>query len=140
MIQSPDPEDLSLKLRKMFPNLEVKGGEVATSDFAEIEQLQQFRRLYEEQEEKMRMRLGEKDEQIASLSASISGRDQQIQELDERIQEMQKENDKMRADYGRLRDEAQQKIDKLMDRIRELNQRLVGSGGNGGEKKSGIFR
>ena len=40
----------------------------------------------------------------------------------------------MRADYGRLRQEAQEKIDKLMERIKELNSRLVQ------EEKKGIFR
>jgi hypothetical protein len=40
----------------------------------------------------------------------------------------------MRADYSRLRAEAQEKIDKLMERIKELNQRLVG------DEKKGMFR
>jgi hypothetical protein len=41
----------------------------------------------------------------------------------------------MKADYGRLRQEAQEKIDKLMERIKELNQKLMGD-----EKRSGMFR
>jgi hypothetical protein len=32
----------------------------------------------------------------------------------------------MKNDYNRLRAEAQEKIDKLMERIKELNQRLIG--------------
>ena len=46
----------------------------------------------------------------------------------------------MRGDYNRLRTEAQEKIDKLMDRIKELNNRLMGNGGSEGDKKSGVFR
>ncbi len=138
MSQSPDPEDLSLKLRKMFPNLE-QGEEMSTSDFAEIQELMQFRKLYEEQEEKTKMRMSEKDEQAAHLQQLIAERDQQIQDMHARVEEMKKENEKMRGDYSRLREEAQGKIDKLMDRIRELNQRLAG-GATGSEKKSGIFR
>lgn len=138
MSQSPDPEDLSLKLRKMFPNLE-QGEEMSTSDFAEIQELMQFRKLYEEQEEKTKMRLSEKDEQATHLQQLIADRDQQIQDMHARAEEMKKENEKMRGDYSRLREEAQGKIDKLMDRIRELNQRLAG-GATGSEKKSGIFR
>ena len=46
----------------------------------------------------------------------------------------------MKGDYNRLRTEAQEKIDKLMDRIKELNQRLLGNGGQESEKKSGVFR
>ena len=45
----------------------------------------------------------------------------------------------MRGDYNRLRSEAQEKIDKLMDRIKELNNRLMGNGG-ADDKKSGVFR
>ncbi len=139
MDNSSDPEDLSLKLRKMFPNLE-QGEDMATSDFAEIQELMQFRKLYEEQEEKMTLRLAEKDEHLQSVQATVEDRDRQMQDLQGRIDEMKQEAERMRADYGRLRDEAQQKIDKLMDRIRELNQRLAGGSGGGHEKKSGIFR
>lgn len=137
MESSSDPEDLSLKLRRMFPNLE--GDEMATSDFAEIQELIQFRKLYEEQEEKTALHIAEKDEHLQRKQDLISERDQRIQEMQGRMEEMKQEAERMRADYGRLRDEAQQKIDKLMDRIRELNQRLAG-GGTGAEKKSGIFR
>ena len=140
MSQSADPEDLSLKLRRMFPNLE-QGEEMATSDFAEIQELIQFRKLYEEQEEKAQLRKAESDEEAGRLQGLIQDRDRMIQELQGRIEEMRQEHEKMRADYGRLRDEAQGKIDKLMDRIRELNQRMAGGGGApGAEKKSGIFR
>lgn len=138
MEQSPDPEDLSLKLRKMFPNLET-GGEMSTSDFAEIQELQQFRKLYEEQEIKTQERLAEKDEDMARLQQLIDDRDREIRELNSRGDEMKQEVERMRGEYSRLRDEAQQKMDKLMDRIRELNQRLAG-GGAGDPKKSGIFR
>lgn len=124
--QSPDPEDLSLKLRKMFPRLE-EGGEVSDADFSEIAELQQFRKLYEEQEEKVKLTVGAKDEEIQGLHDQIAEREQQLRNMDERVAEMRKEAEKMRADYGRLKDEAQQKIDKLMERIRELNQRQQGA-------------
>jgi twitching motility protein PilT len=130
MRQSPDPDDLSLKLRKMFPTIEERGGELSpsTADFAEIVELQQFKRLYEEQEEKTRLRLGEKDEEIAGLHAAIRQRDEQIAEVQARLQEMAQERERLRGDYGRLRQEAQEKIDKLMERIKELNQRIMGGG------------
>jgi twitching motility protein PilT len=138
MIQSPDPEDLSLKLRKMFPMIEERGGDMspATSDFSQILELQEFRRLYEEQEEKTNARLGQKDEEISQLHQDLAARDGQIQELRDRLQEAAEESDRMKGDYARLRQEAQEKIDKLMERIKELNQRIMGD-----EKKSGgIFR
>ncbi len=142
MEQSADPEDLSLKLRKMFPNL-VEGDDVSNADFAEIMELQQFRKLYEEQEEKGKETLSERDRQIAQLHNAITERDQQVKLLDERIMEMKQESEKMRADYGRLKEEAQGKIDKLMERIRDLNQRMAGGGAAPAaaapEKKTGLF-
>jgi len=142
MAQSPDPEDLSLKLRKMFPNIEERGGQMSpsTADFAEILMLQQYRKLYEEQEEKNRVRMTEKDDRIGELEAALSSRGEQLRELEKRVQDVHGEMDKMRADYNRLKQEAQEKIDKLMDRIKELNQRLMGNGVGEGDRKSGIFR
>lgn len=138
MTQSPDPEDLSLKLRKMFPMIEERGGEMspATSDFSQILELQEYRRLYEEQEEKGRARLAQKDEQLAHFQEELQSRDAQLEELRGRLQEAADERERMKGDYARLRQEAQEKIDKLMERIKELNQKLVGD-----EKRSGgIFR
>ncbi|HSS75501.1 MAG TPA: PilT/PilU family type 4a pilus ATPase [Thermoanaerobaculia bacterium] len=144
MRQSSDPEDLSLKLRKMFPLIEEKGGELSptTSDFSQIVELQQFKRLYEEQEEKIKIKLAEKDEQMNELHKSIHQRDEQIEELKVRHQDLGTERDRLRGDYARLRQEAQEKIDKLMERIKDLNQRLMGGGEAGGAAppKSGIFR
>ena len=77
---------------------------------------------------------------IRPLQNLIEGRDQQGRDLDRRIQDMQAEGEKMRSDYNRLRQEAQEKIDKLMERIKELNQRLMGNGGTEADRKSGIFR
>ncbi|HEX5761422.1 MAG TPA: PilT/PilU family type 4a pilus ATPase [Thermoanaerobaculia bacterium] len=139
MRQSSDPEDLSLKLRKMFPVIEERGGDMSptTSDFSQILELQQYRRLYEEQEEKTRLRLAEKDEQIAELHGAIQARDGQLEEMRQRLQELDQDRERVRADYARLRQEAQEKIDKLMARIKELNQqKMAGEEG----KKSGIFR
>jgi twitching motility protein PilT len=134
MTQSPDPEDLSLKLRKMFPQIEERGGDMspATSDFSQILELQEFRRLYEEQEDKVKARLGQKEEEIGQLQRQIKERDGQLQELQERMKEAAEERDRMKADYVRLLQEAQEKIDKLMERIKELNQKLMG-----GERRSG---
>jgi twitching motility protein PilT len=145
MRQSADPEDLSLKLRRMFPKIEEKGGEVATSDFSEIVELQQFKRLYEEQEEKVKLLMSEKALEISALHDAIRERDGQAEELGRRLQEMSADREKLRGDYARLRQEAQEKIDKLMERIKELNQRIMGGGGSGGgggepERKTGIFR
>jgi len=112
-----------------------------TSDFAAIVELQQFKRLFEEQEEKTRIRLEEKEEQIAGLHVALRQRDEQMEEVKARLQELAQERERLRGDYNRLRQEAQEKIDKLMERIKELNQKLMGGGGDtSAERKTGIFR
>lgn len=110
----------------------------STSDFSQIVELQQFKKLYEEQEEKNKIRLAEKDDEIGALHGALQARDQQIEELAVKMQEFASERDKVRGDYTRLRQEAQEKIDKLMERIKELNQRLVTEPEK--DKKSGMFR
>ncbi len=129
MRQASDPEDLSLKLRKMFPMIEERGGDMSpvTSDFSQIVELQQFKRLYEEQEEKTKLRLSEKEEELEHLHGVIKSRDQQIEDFQAKLQEMGQDRERLRGDYNRLRQEAQEKIDKLMERIKELNQRLMGA-------------
>ena len=112
----------------------------STADFSEILMLQQYRKLYEEQEEKNKIRLVEKDERIHDLEQVLGTRNDHVRDVEKRMQDLHVEMDKMRADYNRLRQEAQEKIDKLMDRIKELNQRLMGNGGTEAERKSGIFR
>jgi twitching motility protein PilT len=129
MRQSADPEDLSLKLRKMFPHIEARGGDMApiTSDFSQITELQEYRRLYEEQEEKTKLRISEKDEELEEMRNVIRQRDQRIEEAQARMGEMNADRTKLKGDYDRLRQEAQEKIDKLMERIKELNSKLVGT-------------
>src|SRR5262245_43123765 len=98
MRESPDPEDLSLKLRRMFPNLEAKGdgGMPSTADFSEIIMLQQYKKLYEEQEEKQKLQLAERDDQARYLQSQIADREEKMRELGERIEEGRQEAERMR--------------------------------------------
>src|ERR1044071_4537397 len=71
-----DPDDLSLKIRKLFPQIEERvrqGGDMAPSysDFSQITELMDIKRLYEEQEVQWRQRLFEKDEQIANMQHDL---------------------------------------------------------------------
>ncbi|MEM8931321.1 MAG: PilT/PilU family type 4a pilus ATPase [Acidobacteriota bacterium] len=143
MERSPAPEDLSLKLRRMFPNLEDQGSpDVPAADFAEIQELIQFRKLYEEQEIKNKEQLADREAHAGQLQGMIRDRDEQIHRLESQIQEMRQEAEKMRGDFQRLQDEMQQKMNQARERIRELNQRLAGGGGAAPSQpsKSGIFR
>ena len=132
MALASDPEDLSLKLRKMFPAIEERhrkggGDEMAPSfaDFSQITELMEVKRLYEEQEEKFRMRILEKDEEIEGLRHDLEFRDQQMREATVGDPGKDEEIARLRAEYERLRAEAQSKINQLQERIKELNQKLM---------------
>ncbi len=131
---SADPEDLSLKLRKLFPKIEERGrGGImspSANDFSAITELMDVKRLYEEQEDKWRQRLVEKDELISSLEADLSERDRMIQAKAQQGAESESEIQKVRTDAERQRQEMATKVAQLNDRIRDLNQKLLGTGGS----------
>jgi twitching motility protein PilT len=132
--KSLDPEDLSLKLRKMFPTIEERaqreGDNMAPSpaDFAAIVELMDFKKMYEEQEESQKMRLREKDELLAQLEADLTTLRQQISAGNQTVVEMRNQLEAMRAERDRVIQEANGRIQQLNDRIRELNQQLAGGG------------
>lgn len=96
------------------------------SDFSQITELMEIKRLYEEQEEKFRMRLLQKDEEIESLRHDLQYRTSSTSEADAQVRAKDEEIQKLRGEYERLRTEAQSKINQLQERIKELNQRLMG--------------
>ena len=135
-----DPDDLSLKLRKIFPQIEDRvreGGDMAPSyaDFSQITELMDIKRLYEEQEVQWRQRLADKDEQIENLKHDLEWRLQQTNQQQNTTSAKDEEIARMRADNERLRADAQAKITQLQERIKELNQKLMGAGGNQPPKK-----
>lgn len=134
MALSSDPEDLSLKVRKMFPHIEERvreGEEMAPtySDFSEITELMDIKRLYEEQEEKFRMRIAEKDEELANLRHDLDFRNQLLEERMNSTADKDDEISRLKADIERLRADAQGKINQLQERIKELNQKLLSQPG-----------
>jgi peptidoglycan hydrolase CwlO-like protein len=138
---SSEPDDLSLKLREMFPAIEdrFREGEMAPSpaDFSQITELLETKRLYEEMEERHRAKLQEKDEQIEALEADLTALREQVQETSGSTDDLRREAEIARSEVQRAREEAQQKINALNERIRELNQQLQNGGGKGG---SGFFK
>jgi twitching motility protein PilT len=139
---SAEPDDLSLKLREMFPSIEerFREGEMAPSpaDFSQITELLETKRLYEEMEERHRAKLEEKDEQIEALEADLTALREQIQETTGDTDELKREAEIARSEVQRAREESQQKIAALNERIRELNQQL--KDGGGGKGSSGFFK
>ena len=95
------------------------------SDFSQITELMDIKRLYEEQEVKFRHQLMEKDEQIESLRHDLDYRVQSMQERVENASGKDEEITRLRGDNDRLRGDAQAKINQLQERIKELNQKLM---------------
>jgi twitching motility protein PilT len=131
MALATDPEDLSLKLRKLFPSIEEKfrGGIMAptANDFSAITELMDVKRLYEEQEEKWKLRLQEKEDALANLESDLRERDRVLENRAGQVADVEGEVQRMRQENERLRQEMAAKVAQLNERIKELNQRLMGT-------------
>lgn len=130
---SADPEDLSLKLRKLFPTIEERsrGGTMAPvyNDFSQIMELMDIKKLYEEQEEKWKLRMSEREEEIERLTGELRDRQQLLDAKSAGTAELEAELTRLRQENDRVKVDTQQKINQLNERIKELNQRLMeGSG------------
>jgi twitching motility protein PilT len=141
---STDPEDLSLKLRKLFPQIEEeqRGGLMASdNDFSAITQLMDVKRLYEEQEEKWKLRIGEKEEEVGRYVNELREQRKSMQSREQSISELEEEIGRLKAENERATRDAQQKIAQLNERIKELNQRvLMAEGGKAAAGGGGFFK
>src|SRR5213075_2839105 len=136
MALSSDPDDLSLKLRKLFPQIEERvreGGDMTPSysDFSQITELMDIKRLYEEQEVQWRQRLSDKDEEMENLRHDVELIRQQMNQQQSSRGQFDEEIARMRGENERLRADAQAKINQLQERIKELNQKLMAVQGPG---------
>ena len=143
--KSNDPDDLSLKLRKLFPRIEEaqREGTVAPSpaDFASIIELMEIKRLYEEQEERWKQRTLEKDELLAQVETQLAAARQDLASTGTTAAELRNQLESVRAEKDRVLRDAEGRIEKLNERIRELNQQLGGAGKAAPEKpQSGFFK
>jgi twitching motility protein PilT len=134
MALASDPDDLSLKVRKLFPQIEERvreGGTMAPSysDFSQITELMEIKRLYEEQESQWRQRLADKDEALENLRRDIEYRAQAVAAQQDATSSKDEDVARLKADMDRLRADAQAKILQLQERIKELNQKLMAYGG-----------
>ena len=93
-----------------------------------------IKRLYEEQEVQWRQRLADKDEQLESLRHDLDFLRQQVSQQQGGAGAKEEEIARMRGENERLRADAQAKINQLQERIKELNQRLMGGAAPGAKK------
>ncbi len=130
---SPEPEDLSLKLRQLFPSIEeqFREGDMASpADFSQITELIETKRLYDEMEERHLSVIQAKEELIASLEAENTDLRSNADQSASGSDDLRRQLEQSRAETLRVREEATQKITALNERIRELNQRGGGKGGS----------
>jgi twitching motility protein PilT len=143
MERSHDPDDLSLQLRKLFPKIEEaqREGNMAPSpaDFAHIIELMEVKRLYEEQEDRWKQRMREREESFAQLEADLGAMRQEMSTSTTVAAELRNQLEALRAEKDRQGQEAAGRIAQLNERIRELNQQLAVSGKAPQEKPSAGF-
>ena len=113
------------------------------NDFSAITELMDIKKLYEEAEEKWKLRMQEKDDAIAGLEADLQAKDRIIESHTTGGQELEGDLQKARQENERIRQEAAARIAQLNERIKELNSRLMGGPGAapaGGNPQSGFFK
>ena len=114
----------------------------SANDFSAITELMDIKKLYEEAEEKWRLRLQEKDDLIASLESDLQAKDRIIESHTSGGQELEGELQRSRQENERIRQEAAARVAQLNERIKELNARIMGGPGAapGGQPPSGFFK
>jgi len=99
------------------------------SDFSQITELMDIKRLYEEQEVQWRQRMTDKEEEIENAKRDLENVRQQASQNGGGGKEKDEEIARVRGEMERLRADAQAKILQLQERIKELNQKLMAYGG-----------
>ena len=112
------------------------------NDFSAIVQLMDVKRLYEEQEEKWKLRIGEKEGELARYVNELREQRRSTQAREQNIGDLEEEIGRLKAENERAGREAQQKIAQLNERIRELNQRVMMAeqGGKAAAGGGGFFK
>ena len=95
------------------------------NDFSQITQLLEIKRLYEEQEEKFKLRLAEKDEEVNKYMMELRDQRRVVEGRDQVLSDLESDNNRLKGDNERIAREFQTKIAQLNERIKELNQRLM---------------
>ncbi len=127
LAQSPDRDDLTLKLRGLVPQFEGRDDMAPSpADFSILVEAQEAKKLFEDEQRRIREQLDEKDQQITELQEQLRSEAQELKELRDHKERTQLESARMREAYERERAESQNVIDRLNQRVRDLNQKLQG--------------
>ena len=138
---SRSPDDLDLQLRKYFflkDSADAAGGVTmadSLSDYSKILELQEIRKLYDEQEEKHKLELSSKEERIAKLQDELQQKDATLAEFDSEIRKLRDERERLKEQITLVKIDLDAKIEKLQNRIKELSQQSEKEPG-----KKGFFK
>ena len=95
------------------------------NDFSAIVQLMDVKHLYEEQDEKWKLRLAEKEAEIAVYVQKLEQANQFGEDRGYAVASLEEEINGLRAENERLQREHQARLLQLNERIKELNQRVL---------------
>jgi twitching motility protein PilT len=151
---STNPGDLDLILRKLLyaagakdasPDAPQEDGAMAEplSDFSKILELQEIKKAYEEQEERHRGELAEREAEIARLEQQARAQQSEGSGVSEEVARVQAEHDRLAQQLQLVRQEYEAKIERLNARIRELSgsaQRPEKAAAAGDAERRGFFR
>jgi len=142
---SNNPNDLDLLLRKFLYASEHGKGDQGDSmaeplsDYSKIVELQEIKKLYDEQHERHATELSERDRELAQLRTELERQSQELASGGE-LEKMRAEAERLTRQLDHLRQEYEAKIERLNARIRELS----GPGGHAGVEpdpaRKGFFR
>ena len=145
---STNPGDLDLLLRKFLFSTEEKSPEGETmaeplSDYSKILELQEIKKLYEDQEQRHRAEAAERNDEIERLRAELAQHDQSAAAGGAETDQLRGEAERLSRQIEVMRQEYEAKIDRLNARIRELSS-VSGAGSHPdpdpSSRRGGFFR
>ena len=143
---SANPGDLDLILRKFLYATSAQGREESDemaeplSDFSKIIELQEIKRLYEEQQERHRTELVEREDEIARLR-EMAAEPNVDRPAPGEVDQLREERDQLNQQIQQVRQEYEAKIERLNARIRELSGGAAKTAPTAGEpERKGFFR
>jgi twitching motility protein PilT len=146
LASSVNPGDLDLILRKLLYDSEAREREEGDamaeplSDFSKIVELQEIKKLYDEQQERHSADLAERNDEIARLRAELSRVANQETAVDGELMRLREENDRISRQVQLVRGEYEAKIERLNARIRDLSGNVAKAPAPPEPERKGFFR
>jgi twitching motility protein PilT len=143
---SANPSDLDLMLRRFLfsgdpgtLDQECAMAESA-SDYSNILELQEIKKLHDDAQERHRTEIAERDEEIVRLRDELGRRSAQDVGASQAVEQLRQENERIARQIQHLRDEYEGRIERLNARIKELSGAAATVGAAAEPDKKSFFR